>query len=304
MTATDENGEFRFLGVPAGAYTVAALIDKSGWAPTPGTVEAIPTLTVIGPRLLAAPMGSASDLVFWASRDVVVGDRDVTEIDLSFQSGARFRGRVLVASTGAGSAASAPARGTLTGLRIVLSPVDRSRAGIMRPTTIRPEGDFETPAFPPGRYFLGVGLPIQWRVRSAVANGQDIFCGSVDLRSMDVSDAVLTLTPDETLVAGTVRVDNPSGPASAEVPPVVVAFPADTSRWIASGMNEQCARRAVAYDGAFVLRNMTPGQYLVSAGSSAVNLADPEVVRKIAQTATAVNVHEGHNQMAALVVRR
>ena len=303
LTATDENGEFKFLGVPSGAYRVAALIDKSGWAPTPGTVEAIPTLTVIGPRLLAAPMGSASDPVFWASRDVVVGDRDVTEVDLLFQSGARFSGRVLVTSSGRG-AATAPTRGTLTGLRIVLSSVDRSRAGIVRPTTIKPEGNFETPAFPPGRYFLGVGLPIGWRVRSAMANGQDIFCGSVDLRSADVSDAVLTLTPDETLLAGTVRVDNASGATAAEAPPVVVAFPADISRWITSGMNEQCARRAVAYDGAFVLRNMTPGEYLVSAASGAGSLADPDIVRKIAQSATAVSVREGRNQMAALVVRR
>ena len=260
LTTTDENGEFRFLGVPGGVYTVATLIDKSGWAPTPGTVESIPTLTVIGPRTLAAPMGSFSDPVFWASREVVVGDRDVTEIDLSLQSGARFSGRVLVASSGGGSATSAPARTTLTGVRIVLTPVDRSRAGIARPTSIRPEGDFETPAFPPGRYFLAVGLPIQWRIRSAVANGQDIYCGSVDLRSVDVSDAVLTLTPDETSLAGTVRVDSASGAAATDTPPVVVAFPADISRWIASGMNQQCARSGVAYDGAYVLRNMTPGE--------------------------------------------
>ena len=304
LTTTGDNGEFTFVGVPAGTYTASALIDKSGWAPTPGSVESLPTLTVIGPRTLAAPMGSARDPVFWASQQVIVGDRDVTNVDLSLQSGARFNGRVLIASAGGRSATSVPSRDVLAGLGIVLDPVDEGRAGVARPTSISVEGNFATPAFPPGRYFLAVRLPSQWRVKSAVANGQDIYCGGVDLRSVDVRHAVLTLTPDETSLTGAVRAENVAGTSGGDAPPVVVAFPANVNRWIASGMNQQCARSVIAYEGAFVLRNMTTGDYLVSAVRGSGNLADPEVVRRIAQTATAVTIHDGRNQLAALDVRR
>ncbi|HTN81932.1 MAG TPA: carboxypeptidase-like regulatory domain-containing protein [Acidimicrobiales bacterium] len=300
VATTDEEGDYRLLGVPPGRYVVTSLVDKNGWSPTPGSPESLATLTVVGPRALAAPTGSTSDPVLSATEYVGISDRDESGISLSLRPGPHVTGRIEI------DAGDAIPRDFFARIGLILAPVDSTRSGLVRPTLVDGQGRFTTPAYPPGRYALALRLPGTWRVKSAVGRAGDVYCSGLDMRDTDASDILITLTSRETTVTGEVRVLDVSQAAGVVLSPTVVAFPSDVGGWIDSGMNSQCGKAAVAFDGRFVLSNLTPGDYWIApiAGGDAVNLADPEFVRRAVILGTLVTVHPGINRIPTFVIHK
>jgi hypothetical protein len=170
------------------------------------------------------------------------------------------------------------------------------------PAGARPSatGEFETPAYPPGRYLLSVRSPQPaWIVRSIVAGGRDMTGAAVDLTgAADIDGVVVTLTNRPAAISGVVR-----GAASDDV--LVLVLPGDVERWIDAGAPDARLHRVWPDEnGAFRVGSLRAGQYLVAAIDAATRLeaGDPAAIRRLAREATVVSIAEGAERTVNLTV--
>ena len=132
--------------------------------------------------------------------------------------------------------------------------------------------------------------------------GVDASDQAVTLGATDVTDVVVTFTDKSIALAGTVRPTSPGTDADA----TVMAFPADTRAWLASGMSPRRFATAVtAASGAYQLRIGIPGDYLVIAiPPEIVPDLDPDLLTRLAASATRVSFAAGENKTLPLTVSR
>lgn len=98
-----------------------------------------------------------------------------------------------------------------------------------------------------------------WTLKSMVLNGQDVADIRFDVKPGDAPDAVITYTDLRSEISGTVL--NTAGAAAPQY--VLVVYSADQRHWIPSSRRTQEVRAGV--DGRFVVRNLPPGDYFISA---------------------------------------
>ncbi len=297
VTISDSTGAFEIFGVPPGDYTVAVLVSGNDWAPELGTAASFSRMRLASDGSLAIEPGSPAEDVYWAAVPISVGSDDLTGVDIAVSQCMRIEGRVQFETHSVLPTIEALYRKTT----VQLTPVDAPKTGLMAPASATTTGEFKTAAVVAGRYFVSVKVPgTAWKVKSVLVNGRDVYGASVTLDSGTISDAIVTLTDQETSLTGKL-VQDAAGVVSV---PEVISFPADIESWIRSGMNPRCAKSVPAINGSFVIDNLQPGDYLIAPRPTGrVNLGDPEFIRGIAAVATRVTVHEGANEMPPLKVR-
>ena len=298
-TLTNGSGAFTFPAVPIGQFVLHVLRPPREPESTDGRhISATPggTVTISGPPPAPGPPPPPPvplDATLWARLPLTVGEAGLEGVIVSLAQGPRVSGRVEFEGTG-----EKPAGSALTGIRINLDPADGSRLGdaTMAFQAGRPEedGTFRTFGMPPGQYVLRANPPSGWSLKGAFLNGRDLSDVPFDLEAKDLSGVVLTFTDRPSSIAGHVHNGQTADPGA-----VVIAFPTETSAWVARGAFPRRVRTARAdLEGAYTISAMVPGEYYVAAVSEAAfaDLQDPALLEALIRVARQVRVLDGERR--------
>src|SRR6185436_15588578 len=122
MAATDGNGAFTFLAVPAGQYIIRALTAARPLPEPPAASTVIRTGDGMAQSVANAPRLApllSKDPTFWLSTPVSVGDEDVSDLTLTLQPALRVLGQVEFSGT-----STPPAGNSLRAIRLSLEPAE------------------------------------------------------------------------------------------------------------------------------------------------------------------------------------
>jgi hypothetical protein len=303
-TITDAAGAFRFTGVPQGDYVLSVVraprppIDAEDASKLVVEVQGVS----IAPR--SAPAGGPvppppvpTDATLWARMPLAVGDRDMRDIVVPLNAGARLSGRVVFEGT-----IEPPDRSIVQRIGITLEPIESGSAARALDLEVGhpdDEGGFRTVGVPPGKYMIGFTSPPlgQWIFESATYQGHDIASQAVDVSDADLSGVVLTFTDRPATIGG--RVQLPTESARAD-DALVVVYPVEPERWPSAGGSPRHTWAVrPARDGAYSITNVLPGEYyLVAIDRDAMDWVDERLLRSLARSAERVTVLEGDHKIA------
>ena len=309
-TALVENsGEFTFVNVPAGQYTLMAqrtLLEYSqrtrfggsqemprtpGHVPGPSTgISGIPSGPP-GTQVLSS--SGAGDRSFFAQMPLGVGENDISGLAVPMRRGMSLRGRV--AFDGAGNAPNP--------VSVVAEPADGNPAVGLHQSggRVQPGSDdeFAFAGLPPGRFMLRVlGLNPLYAVQSIRGGGIDLTDRAIDASAgLDHPDVVVTITDRVAAIEGAVQSDVTPGLKT------VIAFPADRQLWSAYGMSAPRFKTApVKNDGSFKVVNIPAGEYLLVAvpADQSRRWQEPAFLDAAARVATRVTAEWGRTVSQAV----
>ena len=219
---TDPAGQFSFAAVPPGSYTVFAQAGAS----------------------------------VWGSADITVDGDDVPNLAIVMVPMLSIAGRLVFEG-----ASISPFPAVLSVPLPVRPPVGRTTAPSpdMR---LDAEGGFTIWRLTAGTYgpfTQGLRTPIAgWWLKSAVVDGRDLLDRPLEVRT-SIQDLVVTLAPDASEIAGTVRDSDARMTAGG----FVVAFSTDRRWWFFNSRRVVGARPDSA--GRFSIFNLPPGEYFLTA---------------------------------------
>jgi hypothetical protein len=292
-TVTNTGGDFTFLGVPAGQYTLKIARVPNNTRPSMGT-----SISVGGTTMFTAPTDSnlpplpvPETPTLTATVPVVVGDRDVTGLNVTLATGARVSGHVEYDG-------SSPklTEDQLLRAGVTLDPADgRTFTGATGRGQFDASGQFKTFGIVPGRYLLRPSGNLgTWVLRSVTVGGRDIADAPLTVEGTDLTNVVVTLTDRPAGVGGTVR-DRAGAPdATARV----LLFPADRERWTDTSASPRRIKSSrTSARGAYDLGGLLPGDYLIIAidDQFSENWQDPKRLDALARTATRVTITPGQH---------
>ncbi len=265
-TGTQADGSFVFADVPPGRYTVFA------------RASAATANSVVQPH--------------WASIDVSVEGDDLSGLNLALAPGLTVSGHVGFDST------RLPAP-DLMALRLALTPIQASSATMSpAPASVDASGRFSFSGVLPGRYrlsasFPGLGTIGGWALHSALLNGTDILDLPLIVSGTDMGGARITFSDHLAQLTGTLQ--NTGGAPVANY--TLILFPSSSVFWLPQSRRIQAVRPAA--DGAFVFRNLPPGDYLLSVVDDVENGAwfDPSFLQTLTPAAMKVTIADGEQRV-------
>jgi len=293
-TLSDAEGRFTFLGVPEGRHRLRAV-----WLQVPvggGGSRGAPPPRPEGGAPAPPPRPALGGFTLWSMQTIDVGERDVTDLPVTLQSGFRIGGRAEFVG-----AAEPP---TADALRRMTATFDPADARPLMSATIG-RGQFDNEGYlssyqlPPGRYYVRInGAPPGWTLKSAMLNGRDLSNVPV-MVDRELNNLIVTFTDAPATLSGQVT-DASGGP---DVSATVLVFPADSASWIDYGSFPRRLRDVrVGKDGQYSTVGLPPGEYLVVAvaDETSANWQDPTVLKALARSATSVTIAEGESRSLAL----
>lgn len=270
----DSNGNFTFIGVAPGTYTL---------------------------RVVRAGQASADPLLWAAEQIAVASDADVASLQIVLRTGARISGRIVVEGTGA----KPPTAQQLRAMLVTARPVPGSLGSLMgtlRQPTERPdETRFITSQNVPGPYMMNVtGIPPGHILKSVTAAGQNIADKQFDLSASGLNDVIVTITDQISTVTGVARDDSGKGAPLA----TVAVFPADKSLWRLPGMASRRVQVAApARDGRYTFRGLPAGEYIVVAADwPAADFSDGNVLTRLIPSGSRLTLGDGESRTQDLRV--
>jgi Carboxypeptidase regulatory-like domain len=243
---------------------------------------------------------------------IVVNGQNVGGVSLILQSGVTLAGNVTVESSGT----AAPT--DYSGFRVDVpdvaplpfGPGGGGRGGPAGNGRVEKNGAFQIGNLLPGRHYIrvtgggqGAGqappaggrgqAQAQWTLKSVLVGGQDVTDQPVELKpGQNVENVTVVLTDRSTEMSGTVR-DSKGAPMTAIT---VIAFSSDQQFWRAQSRHILTSRTDAA--GAFRLRGLPPGDYLVVAVDSVEQgeWFDPAYLEQARAGATRLTLSEGEKK--------
>jgi hypothetical protein len=264
-TVIEPDGQFTFLNVPAGQYTLvvqgtvidfttgshhtARLPDAPGF---PGGNVGVGSLSGAPSLSYLSRLGAA--LPYWARMPVTVGATEIAGLEVRLHPTVRIRGRVVFAD-----GATPPSRGTL----VRANPANGDPSlGQPRVYTAAndPTHAFTLSGLFAGRYLLSSDN-YAYRLVSIAHGGRDVTETGFDAsEGRDFDDVVMTLTDRKAEITGVVT-DN-----GAPVRAAVIVFPANPARWVDFGFDPPRFRTALTNAaGEFTVTPLPGGDYFVVA---------------------------------------
>jgi protocatechuate 3,4-dioxygenase beta subunit len=278
----DENGRFRLLNVPPGQYRVTA---RATTTPARGSAP-----STAGPgggrgRGAAQPAPRVEPVTVWASADVAVDGRTVSNVMLSLQQGIAVSGQL---SFDGSTPQPDPSR-----IRVTLAPSEPTPFGGSLTGRVDAGGRFTIPSVPPGRYRLNASGAGTWIAESAVLGGQDALDFPFEIKGdQNVSGTLITFTDRRTELTGVVT--NERNQPAPEY--TLVVFPADSRYWSGSSRRIQSTRPGT--DGRYTFRNLPPGEYRIAPlfdlepGAT----SDPAFLQQLEATSLRVTLQPGETK--------
>jgi hypothetical protein len=319
----NQDGSFQFQNVTPGQYRVMVRVPVRQPAVVQPDAQGNMAEPAAGPRGRGAGgRGGAGAItqVLWASTDVSVEGRDVSDLTLNLQPGMTITGRVAFDGTGAPPA-------DVTMARVNLVPMETGGPGPgVTQQPIDAAGNFSISGVVPGRYSLrgnvagagraaggGAGAavgggavraggppaaPAQagaggWTMKSAIINGIDVLDFPLDIEpNQSLSGAMVTFTDRAQELSGTLQ-DAMGRPAPDYT---IVLFSADNRYWIPQSRRIMSTRPGT--DGAFSFRGFPPGQYRLTAVTDAEpgEWYDPAFLTQVLPASMTVSITEGEKK--------
>jgi hypothetical protein len=223
----------------------------------------------------------------WASADVSVDGRTLSNVILALQQGVSVTGQVAFDG-------SLPPPTDLTRMRVSIVPVGQALFGGATSAQVDASGRFTLTGVPPGRYRLSGGGVGGWITESAMVGGQDALDFPFEIKgNQNVPGVTITLTDRRTELTGKV-VDSNNQPA---VDYTVVIFPSDQRYWAGASRRIQSTRPST--DGTFTFRNLPPGDYRIATPfdvePGAMN--DPAVLQQLEGASMRVTLQPGETKV-------
>ena len=265
----DAQGAFRIPNVPPGQYTLVARATIGGAGREGGPAGPGGRGQPPGGRgeMLAGrgrgPLAGPDQIRLWATADVTVDGRNVSNVVLTLQPGMSVSGRIVFEG-----ATQPPA--DLTRMRVTLSPVVAPGSpGEIASTAsgrVDAEGRFTLASVVPGRYRLTGNNPgTGWFLGSSTVEGQDSLDFPIEVKpNQSINGAVITFVDRQSELTGTI-VNERAQPVPDYT---LIVYPADQRFWAPQSRRIQSARPAT--DGRFTFRNLPAGDYRL------VPVYDPE----------------------------
>jgi hypothetical protein len=301
-TRTDSQGTFRFNNVPPGQYTILARASISPGG-GPGGRGAGP----MGRGGMMPGSGRGAQVTrLWGNLDLTVDGRNQTNIVIALQPGLSISGRLVFEGSQTVPADLTRVRVTAMPIAMPGTPGDAigSTAG-----TVEADGRFTIASVVPGRYRISASAPGSgfsstspttgaWYLGSSIVDGQDSLDFPIEIKSQNVSNAVITFTDRQSELTGTI-VDTRSQPV---VDYNLIIYPADQKFWTPQSRRIQSTRPAT--DGRFSFRNLPAGEYRISPvlDPEPGSWYDPAFLQQLDSNATRVTLGEGEKKDQTLRV--
>lgn len=285
----DAEGRFRLANVPPGQYRLSARATIGGGR---GSVR----FEVSGPgggRVGVSPRPTQAEaLRLWASTDITVDGRNLTNVVLALQAGVSASGRVVFQGT------SMQPPTDLTRLRVNVTPMELGPAReISAPVSgnVDTTGRFTINGITPGRYRLSAsGAPQGWTLESAVVDGQDSLDFPFEVKvSQNVGAAVITFTDQRSELTGAL-VDARGQPAPGYT---LILYAADQRYWMPQSRRIRTTRPAT--DGRFTFGSLPAGDYKIAPVVDAEPGAwfDPAFLQQLDAAALRVSIADGEKKV-------
>jgi hypothetical protein len=305
-TATDASGAFALLGVPSGQYTLRVRrvpqpsfdnASRITIQSSSGGMTIMSSMPAGEPSVPTPPTGAA----LFAELPVSVAEHDVRDLPVTLRAGAHVSGRIIFEG-----ATPPPAPAAVQRMLTSLSSIDVSFAGSGAGQTT-PDGQFTTTGYPPGRYFVNVGVPGMpaWSIQSVTLGGRNLDDSPLELGTSDIGGVIITLTDHPSEIRGTVHAASSATTATAELDATVIVFPSNYREWIDHGMSGRRQRSAtVGKSGTFTLNGLPSGDYLAAAVNPEAieNTRDPKTFDAIARVASHFALTAGEKKSIDLTV--
>jgi hypothetical protein len=302
-TVADHTGAFTFLGVTPGEYVIRVLKAP----PRPITPSSMSTIIQTGNTTImsgagpSAPAPIGNDPTFWAATPVTVGDRDLSGVVVTLQTGTRITGQLQFDGT-----AARPPADRLVLVSVQVDRADAAQASFNQFSLVRgvvdSSGQFRTHQLPAGRYVLrATGALPGWTFKSATLGGRDLTDTPFELTGEDMAGVVVNFTDRVTELSGATR--DAKGPDSTAT---VFVFPGDPRQWTDHGPSPRRFRTVrVGSDGSYRIPNLPAGEYLVAAlrTGATSDWIDPRFLQKVAPLATRITLIDGEKKGLDVEVR-
>jgi hypothetical protein len=239
----------------------------------------------------------ADGLSSWAPRVVVDGAN--VSVPLVLRRGDIMRGSFVFEGGKPSTLSSPPASASTSGgFRALVQgePTSQSASGMV--TIGAGWNTFEASGLN-GRYRIGSLAPTGWHIKRVVLGGADITDGVLEFTGNDIDGVEIELTQQDTRLSGQVL-----GVPKDTRPNVTVILFAEDERKLGPG--SRYVRSAMrSADGRYALRALRPGRYLVAAvgGILSDQTTNPELLKRLRQVATRVDVGEGDAVTLDLTIR-
>lgn len=271
----DGEGRFRINNVPPGQYRLTA---RANIAAQPA-----------GGGGRGNPLQRAEAIIVWASADVVVDGRNVSNVMMTLQQGVSVSGQLTFEG-------SLQPPTDLTRFRVMMAPVGPNPfGGGSSAARVDANGRFTIPSVPPGRYRLSAGGSNGWFPESSMIGGQDALDFPFDVKgNQNVSGAVITFTDKQTELTGVVT--NERGEPAVDY--TLVAFPSDQRYW-GNGASRRIQTTRPGTDGRFTWRNLPPGDYRIAPilDIDPGMTSDPAFLQQLEQTSLRITLQPGEKKV-------
>ena len=267
-SVNSNDGVFLFRTVPAGTYTIVA----RGSIFTP-----------------AGPGRGSSSTPYFAIEEIRIEDEQPVTVSLTLSVGTSLSGRVVPLMTS----------GTFDFSKLFLQLVRldsaQSSIGGWLGFTKNADGSFVIAGIPPGRYAMrltGAAEHQGWTFRSAMVEGIDLFDFPIRIGTEPVKRVEVTVSDRQTLLEGRTTRDNAA----------LIVYSRDRRYWFRS--SRRLALIRPDSEGAFSLRGLPEGTYLVAAASKLPEAwQQVQFLERLSPVAT-VTLREGERVTLDLSSRR
>lgn len=302
-TVLEPDGQFTFLNVPQGSYTLVAqssvmdftsgdVSHRFGDAPGfPGGGISVGSMP--GAPGLGYLSRSGQRTPCWGRMPVNVGRDPIDDLHLTLHPTGAIRGRIVLDD---GTQPGERGRVELQALPASGDPTLGMAYG--NTSTTDPERAFAIEGLLAGRYLLRSADT--HALLSVMANGRNVADAGVEIvPGQDVSDVVVTLTSRTAAVVGRVS-------GLVDLPAAVIVFPADRRLWTDYGWRPARLRSTrSATNGAYSIDSLPAGDYFVVAVDPVhINAwTDPKFLESASTVATRTTLDWGGRATVDLVLR-
>jgi hypothetical protein len=289
---TGPDGTFTLTAVKPGRYTLSARATIKAANEPAGLPQANP----MGEALAMFGMGGTH----WASEEVSVAGRDITDVTLVLKPSLTITGKVIY------EASTLKAPEDMTTVRLAVTSVSSEPASAVSTmlqsmfgggsVTVAADGTFVAKGLSPGRYrvmtaggVLAALAPSErvdgWTLKSVMAGGRDVADTGLDVKD-NVSNVTVTFTDRPSELTGTVF--DQVGRVTPEFP--IVVFSIDKTYWV--GGSRRVTQARPASDGTFRVTGLPAGEYFVCAVTAVEQseLADPAFLEQLAASSYKIKI--------------